>query len=56
MAIRKISKKDRETPIEPNPNQLNNAVRCGWEYDSESFLFIKDDILGFYSLDGFQKH
>ncbi len=40
-------------PIKPNEKQIKNAIRAGWIYDPESFLFERGDEIGCYTIDGF---
>lgn len=41
-------------PIEPSDEQIESCVSWGWEY-LEDGIFLKGDIVGYYTLDGFEK-
>jgi hypothetical protein len=39
---------------EPTQKQINNCILAGWEYLGDG-LFAKDDVLGYFTKEGFKK-
>lgn len=41
--------------IEPTPKQLEACEGWGWIYVEEELKFMKDDLVGWYTADGFER-